>query len=175
MLSAELHTSMLSFSSRLYRWMLLVYPRDLRSEFGCEIAETFDLQLSGSWRSERVRGVIRIWTRSVLEFLIIAVAYRAKLLTVPCISTVITAIIFSTLLAWPVPLAHDFASTTKPPPILVTRFVGGAPDVSNVVQAWGLVRLTRTPPGGVDHVNETRDVVLTVKWPVPVARFSDRH
>jgi hypothetical protein len=69
--------------------MLLAYARDLRNEFGSEIADTFHLQLSDNWRSERMRGVIGVWTRAILEFITIAVGYPAKLLTVPRISTAI--------------------------------------------------------------------------------------
>jgi hypothetical protein len=117
--------------------MLLAYPRDLRTEFGCEMAQTFDLQLSDSWRSKRMRGAISVWTGAILEFFTIAVAYRVKLLTVPCISTAITAIVFSALIAMPIPLAHDFASTNKPQPILVTRFGGYARDPAYAVQTRG--------------------------------------
>lgn len=126
MLSTELHSRMLLFSTRLYRWMLLAYPHDLRSEFGCEIAETFDLQLSEGWRSKRVRGVICVWLQAILEFCTIAVAYWLKLLMTPCIATATTAIVFSALMAMPIPLALDFGSTNKPWPILVTRFGGSA-------------------------------------------------
>jgi hypothetical protein len=138
MRSTELHYSMFPFSSRLYRWMLLAYPHELRSEFGCEIAQTFDLQLSDGWRSKRMWGVISVWTRVILEFFGIAVAYRVRLLTVPCISTVITAIVFSALMATPIPLARDFVSTNKPQPILVTRFAGDARDLAYAVQTRGV-------------------------------------
>ena len=153
MRSTEPHSRMFSVSSRLYRWMLLAYPQELRSEFGREIAKTFDRQLSDSWDSKRMWGVISLWTCVILEFFSIAIAYRVTLLAVPCISTIITAIAFSALMAMSVPSAQDFVSTNKAQPILITRFGGDAHNLPS--DSYGTAQRRRSwlsqPHGGDRH------------------------
>jgi hypothetical protein len=112
------------FSSQLYRLMLLAYPPDLRNEFGGEIAEAFDVQLSDNWRTKRVSGVIGVWTRAIQEFITIAVVFRLGLLVVPCISTAITATVFLGLMMTTIPLIPNSAGSAKPQPILITRLGG---------------------------------------------------
>lgn len=119
MLPTEVRFKFVSLSSRLYRWMLLAYPADLRSEFGREIVELFDLQLCDSWRSGRARSVIGVWLRALQEFMTIAMVFRVRSLAVPCISTVITASVFSALMMVTARIDRSWSRPQKPRPISI--------------------------------------------------------
>jgi hypothetical protein len=64
---------LLRFSSRIYEGMLLLYPSDLRHDFGLEMVEVFNEDVAEAWRTRGSAGVIRVWWCAVREVLTIAV------------------------------------------------------------------------------------------------------
>src|SRR5205807_1636717 len=54
-------TDALVLSSRLYRRMLILYPEDLRRDYGAEMALVFADDLAAARRERGMRGVVRVW------------------------------------------------------------------------------------------------------------------
>lgn len=58
----------LPLSSRLYNRLLVLYPEDLRRDFGVEMALVFADDLEAARRDTGLRGVLRIWRCALAEF-----------------------------------------------------------------------------------------------------------
>ena len=70
-------SSFLRYSSVIYRKLLWVCPKDLRSDFGTEMALVFADDLAESWMDTGIPGVIRVWSRAAGELLSIALSQVA--------------------------------------------------------------------------------------------------
>ena len=57
----------------IYGALLLLYPEELRRDFGAEIREVFDDDLNEAWRSRGFRGVLGVWWCALCEVAKIAV------------------------------------------------------------------------------------------------------
>jgi hypothetical protein len=66
-------TRWLRLSSRIYGGLLLLYPQELRRDFGAEMAAVFAEDLADAWRRQHSRGVFRVWWCSLCEVVRIAV------------------------------------------------------------------------------------------------------
>jgi hypothetical protein len=56
----------------LYGRLLLLYPEELRREFGDEMALAFADDLQAAWGDARVAGVLQIWWYALRELLTVA-------------------------------------------------------------------------------------------------------
>jgi hypothetical protein len=75
-------TGILARSIWLYEKLLLLYPADLRREFGSEMALIFAEDLKSAWGDARIAGVLQIWWYAVRELVTVALpAQRSN----PCI------------------------------------------------------------------------------------------
>ncbi len=61
-------TNALPLSSRIYGRLLVLYPEDLRRDYGAEMALVFAEDLDTAQRQAGMRGVIRVWRCALGEF-----------------------------------------------------------------------------------------------------------
>ena len=61
-------TTPLPLSSRLYGRLLVLYPEDLRRDFGTEMALVFADDLAAARREAGFHGVFRVWRCALSEF-----------------------------------------------------------------------------------------------------------
>lgn len=59
-------------SVRLYERLLLLYPRELRCEFGSEMILAFADDLEAAWGDARIAGVAQIWWYALCEMVTVA-------------------------------------------------------------------------------------------------------
>jgi hypothetical protein len=62
----------LRLSERIYGALLLLYPPDLRHEFGPEMSELFREDLDDAWRGRGFAGAVSVWWCALSEVLRIA-------------------------------------------------------------------------------------------------------
>lgn len=62
----------LARSVRIYEKLLLLYPEDLRRDFGSEMALAFADDLESAWGDARIAGVIQIWWYALRELATVA-------------------------------------------------------------------------------------------------------
>ncbi|HSR67126.1 MAG TPA: ADOP family duplicated permease [Acidobacteriota bacterium] len=55
------------FSSRLYRWLLKVYPPSFRKRFSRDLREAFHDSCRAAWRGRGWIGLIRLWTGALAD------------------------------------------------------------------------------------------------------------
>jgi hypothetical protein len=60
-------TRFFHWSLRAYRGLLALYPEDLRREFGAEILEAFEDDLSAECAAHSIRGILRVWRIALRE------------------------------------------------------------------------------------------------------------
>jgi hypothetical protein len=71
-------TTSLTLSSHLYECLLLLYPEDLRRDYGAEMALAFAEDIDTARRDAGIWGVIRIWRCALVEFLRFALPGHAS-------------------------------------------------------------------------------------------------
>lgn len=72
----------LARSIRLYEKLLLLYPADLRREFGGEMSLIFAEDLEAAWGDARIAGVLQVWWYALRELVTVALpAQRSN----PCV------------------------------------------------------------------------------------------
>jgi hypothetical protein len=82
----------LQLSTRLYARLLVLYPEDLRRDYGSEMALAFADDLDTARRDAGLRGVIRVWRCALCEFLKFALPGR---LSSPAVRVPFIALAFS--------------------------------------------------------------------------------
>jgi hypothetical protein len=60
-------------SSYIYSGILVLYPVDLRRDFGDEMTDVFAQDLAEMWHSRRLIGALSVWRRALWEVTSIAV------------------------------------------------------------------------------------------------------
>jgi hypothetical protein len=65
-------TNVSSLSSRLYGRLLLLYPEDLRRDYGADMALVFGEDLHAARQEAGIWGAIRVWRCALAEFFRIA-------------------------------------------------------------------------------------------------------
>jgi hypothetical protein len=78
--------SILALSRKFYRRSLACYPRDLRDDFGGEMMEVFDEQLSDAYSTGGYVGVLRVWFSATCEIVTVALPGRLAERAVPIIA-----------------------------------------------------------------------------------------
>ena len=59
----------LPLADRLYGWLLKVFPVEFRGDFGEAMAEDFKDERQAAYEDRGVLGVIRLWARTVADFM----------------------------------------------------------------------------------------------------------
>src|SRR5579872_4818939 len=57
------------YSCRIYRRLLLAYPKSHRHEYGGAILQLFRDQCRDAWAAQRTRGLIGFWLRALSDLL----------------------------------------------------------------------------------------------------------
>jgi hypothetical protein len=83
-------------SRKLYATSLVLYPHELRREFGAEMVEVFDEQVSEAYSRSGFPGLLRVWFSATREFVTIALPGRLVERMVPIVA--VTAAL--ALLVW---------------------------------------------------------------------------
>jgi len=93
-------TGFFRWSLKAYRGLLTLYPEDLRREFGAEILEAFEDDLSAECAAHSIGGAIRVWRIALHETIRIGPpAWRRNpALAVSAISTAFAMVTQSPLL-----------------------------------------------------------------------------
>ena len=93
-------TRFFRWSLMAYRRLLMLYPEDLRRDFGAEMLEAFEDDLSVACAAHNIRGSIRVWRMALRET--IQIGFPAWLqnpaVVVPAIATAIALVTQSPLL-----------------------------------------------------------------------------
>jgi hypothetical protein len=63
-------------SSKIYRGVLCLYPRNLRRDFGEDMLEVFAESLTDAWRTRGTWGLIHAWCLALWELVPILLAGR---------------------------------------------------------------------------------------------------
>ena len=71
-------TNPLPLSSRIYGRLLVLYPGDLRREYGADMALVFAEDLGAARRDAGMRGVVRVWRCALVEFVRFALPARTS-------------------------------------------------------------------------------------------------
>ena len=87
---------MLELSRKVYATSLVLYPNELRREFGAEMVEFFDEQVSEAYSRSGFPGLLRVWFSATREFVTIALPGRLAERMVPIVA--VTAAL--ALMAW---------------------------------------------------------------------------
>jgi hypothetical protein len=66
----------LAFSRWAYQTLLFAYPRELRVEFGEEMALAFEDDIAAGWREQRVTGIATVWLCALRELFTVALLER---------------------------------------------------------------------------------------------------
>lgn len=106
-------TGVVDWSGRIYGRLLLLYPADLRRDFGAEMAFVFGEDLAAARREAGAAGVLRVWRNALREVLRIALPplLARPIVAVPAVSFAVNFLwsSFEVLLASfgrPAPHAH---------------------------------------------------------------------
>jgi hypothetical protein len=90
-------TNVLPLSSRIYCRLLVLYPEDLRRDYGADMALVFADDLDAARRETGTRGVIHVWRCALGEFLRFGLAGCVASTTVRV--PVISFVLFSAMLS----------------------------------------------------------------------------
>jgi hypothetical protein len=69
-------SAILEVSHKVYEKCLIFYPKDVRSDFGSEMMEVFDEQVSEAYSRSGFAGLLRVWLRATREFVTVALPGR---------------------------------------------------------------------------------------------------
>ncbi len=70
------HSFILDVSRKVFERSLGCYPKDLRDDFGNEMMEVFDEQVSDAYSSGGYVGILRVWVSAVREIVTVALPGR---------------------------------------------------------------------------------------------------
>ena len=107
MTQGKTDSAVIDASCKIYETSLAFYPDDLRSEFGEEMVEVFEEQLSDAYGAQGIRGFLRIWLCTVREFVTIAVTGQLARCTVPVLAVATAFVLMIWLAGFMAPPAHS--------------------------------------------------------------------
>ncbi len=155
---------LLPLSSRIYRRLLVLYPEDLRRDYGADMAFVFAEDLEAARREAGLRGVVRVWRCALCEFFRFALPDHASspAVSVPAIWFALSSIIMSAEVA--LALRHS-PRTPRPSHALCAALLlpslHHAADVSG--GHLGLPRQRHHFPGPVRTPGRDRSAMLEVR------------
>lgn len=62
----------LQTSEKIFQWLIRLYPRDFRLQFGGEMLQTFRDRSREEVRARSGRGLTRFWAETLLDFAVTA-------------------------------------------------------------------------------------------------------
>ncbi len=84
-------------SSRMYRWLSYLYPRELRGRFGVSMVEVFEDQLAEERQRRGISGIVSVWSTALWE--VASVGMLARLNSTEMIAGTLSLLV-SSLIAW---------------------------------------------------------------------------
>ena len=93
-------TRFMDWSLTAYRRLLILYPDDLRRDFGPEMLEAFECDLSAACTARGLKGAMRVWRITLLEAIRIALPawLRIPAVAVPALAALTAIVLQSPLL-----------------------------------------------------------------------------
>jgi len=91
-------SAVIEVSRKVYETSLALYPKDLRDDFGDEMIEVFEEQITDAYQEHGVRGLLRVWLCATREFFSIALTGQIAERMVPVLA-VVTAFVLMLWLA----------------------------------------------------------------------------
>ena len=88
--SGDSVSAVLEVSHKIYERTLVIYPSELRRDFGTEMIEVFDQQLSEAFSRSGFPGVLRVWYTATREFITVALPGRLIGRLVPIVGVMAT-------------------------------------------------------------------------------------
>ncbi|MGA8500478.1 MAG: hypothetical protein WB683_02935 [Candidatus Sulfotelmatobacter sp.] len=76
-------SAVLEVSHKVYAGSLVLYPSELRRDFGAEMVEVFDEQVSEAYSRSGFPGFLGVWFSAMREFVTIALPRRLAERVVP--------------------------------------------------------------------------------------------
>jgi hypothetical protein len=89
-------SAILELSHKIYASCLVLYPCELRRDFGAEMVEVFDEQVSEAYSQRGFPGFLWVWFSAMQEFVTIALPSRLAERVVPIVAVTATL----TLMMW---------------------------------------------------------------------------
>lgn len=80
----------LDASRKVYQSSLVLYSKDLRGDFGAEMADVFDEQLAEAYSRSGAAGVLHVWFRAAREMVTVAIPGRLAGLAIPIVAVTAT-------------------------------------------------------------------------------------
>ena len=81
--------AILNLSQKVYQRSLIFYPKDLRGDFGSEMIEVFDEQLSEAYSRSGLAGLLRVWFSAMCEFVTVGLPGRLGARMVPIVAVTV--------------------------------------------------------------------------------------
>ena len=63
---------------RVYRWLLVFYPRELRERYGAEMMLAFNLQMRDAWKRRGTLGATRVGLSAAWEIVSVAAPLQLR-------------------------------------------------------------------------------------------------
>ena len=83
-------STVLEVSHKVYARSLVLYPSELRHDFGAEMVEVFDEQVSEAYSRSGFPGFLCVWFSAMREFVTIALPRRLAERVVPIVAVTAT-------------------------------------------------------------------------------------
>ena len=65
-----------AISNQAFRLLLILYPPDLRRDFGDDLAEVFSQQIEAAWEESAWRGIAGAWLNVLADYAATALPCR---------------------------------------------------------------------------------------------------
>ena len=86
------NSPILEVSCKVYERSLICYPRDLRDDFGSEMMEVFDEQVSDAYSRRGFVGILRVWFSATREIVTVALPGRFAERAIPIVGVMVTLV-----------------------------------------------------------------------------------
>ena len=80
----------LDFSRKVYERSLICYPKDVRDDFGSEMAEVFTEQVLDAHSRSGFVGILRVWFGATREIVTVALPGRLAQRAIPIAAVTVT-------------------------------------------------------------------------------------
>lgn len=84
------NSSILDASRKVFERSLVCYPKELRDDFGSEMMEVFDEQVTDAYAGGGYVGLLRVWFNAVREIVTVALPSRFAERAVPIVGVIVT-------------------------------------------------------------------------------------
>ena len=97
------NSSIVDLTRKVYERSLIFYPKDLRDDFGSEMIEVFDEQVSDAYSRKGFTGILHVWFGVTREIVTVALPNRFVERAVPIVAVTATLTFmfwFASYIAW---------------------------------------------------------------------------